>query len=271
VKYEYGLYNLHTHSYYCGHGVGEIGEYGEEATKNGLKLLGFTEHCPVPENRWSSSRMNYATLPAYVRDVEQEKKRKGLQVLSGFECDYYPEYKNYYTDLKEKVDYLIFGVHFLTTPEQRDVSVHNVPMGKKELHIYAKQYIAAIESGLFCFGAHPDVFAFKYLDWDEEALSVSRDIIACALAYDLPLEVNANGLMRGKIETPSGQRDPYPLSSFWHLVRDEYPQLKVITNGDCHDPLNFGKFLTISKKWGEQEHIHFASAVVEEGKLSFIQ
>lgn len=269
MKFEYGSYNLHTHSYYCGHGVGTIDEYGEEAKKSGLKLLGFTEHCPVPENRWSASRMAYEAIPSYLLDIEQEKKKKKLEILSGFECDYYPEYKNYFQELKEKVDYLIFGVHFLNTPEKKDVSVHNVPMGKRELHIYAKQYIAAIESGLFSFGAHPDVFALKYLEWDAEALSISRDIIQCALAHDLPLEVNGNGLMRGKIQTPSGLRDPYPIDSFWKVVRDEYPQLKIVTNGDCHDPLNFDIFLTLTKQWGKRTDIQFDSALIEEGNLSF--
>ncbi len=48
--------NLHTHSFYCGHGHGHIAEYVQAAASTSLKALGFSEHCPFPDDRYRSTR-----------------------------------------------------------------------------------------------------------------------------------------------------------------------------------------------------------------------
>ena len=56
--------NLHTHSFYCKHGSGTIADYVEQARKDGLKLLGFSEHCPLPDREYQKgNRMDYEDLP----------------------------------------------------------------------------------------------------------------------------------------------------------------------------------------------------------------
>ena len=39
-------YNLHTHTKRCNHAYGEDREYVENAIKSGMKVLGFSDHCP---------------------------------------------------------------------------------------------------------------------------------------------------------------------------------------------------------------------------------
>ena len=40
--------NYHTHTYRCGHAVGEDRQYVETAIERGLKVLGFSDHVPMP-------------------------------------------------------------------------------------------------------------------------------------------------------------------------------------------------------------------------------
>jgi len=87
--YTQEVVNLHTHSYYCGHGFGEVVEYAQEGLDQGLALLGMSEHCPVPDNRWAGSRMSYSMLDSYNKDCLTTKAEYAgrLEVLRGFECD----------------------------------------------------------------------------------------------------------------------------------------------------------------------------------------
>jgi histidinol-phosphatase (PHP family) len=275
MEIEFGKYCLHTHSFYCGHAVGQLSEYCDAAIESNIEVLGFSEHCPVKENRWQKSRMDYEMMENYLEDVKRQKDNyENLNILSGFECDYFKEYKNYLSELKERVDYLITGVHYLQTPTEKDFPLHHYIMGKKELFAYSKQYIDSIESGLFSFAAHPDLFAIQYHHFDKEAEAVSKDIIECAISYDIPLEVNGNGLLKDKILVDGSLRVPYPIKEFWNIAQN-YPELKVIGSPDAHDPKNIKLFTKdcsdfISPFAIEFNSLDFNANMVEEDKLKFI-
>ena len=269
MEYKFGEYCLHTHSFYCGHAVGTLKEYIESAIKADVKLLGFSEHCPVKENRWGNSRMDYKMLDTYLNDLDNQKENfPSLTILKGFECDYFKEYKSYYKELSERVDYLISGVHYLQTSSEKDFSLHNTIMGEKELFAYATQYIDSIESGLFSFVAHPDLFAIQYRHFDKEAKAISRDIIECAIEYDVPLEVNGNGLIKEKIYVDGEFRAPYPITGFWDIAQ-QYPSLKVIGNPDAHDPKNIARFKDDCINFLLPFDIDFKSCKEEKNKLFF--
>jgi len=228
-------YNLHTHSFYCGHGNGTIAEYVTVAKEEKLSVLGFSEHCPVPEDRWRKTRMAYASRPSYEADVRSAKeKNSSLQILLGYECDYFPEYDSYYRELKEQVDYLIMAVHFIQLPEEKDIPLHHRALGKRELYAYTDEYLRAMRSGLFLFGAHPDLFALNYLPWDDDAVSCSKAILSEAEHLHLPLEVNAYGLRKPMVHAPEGDRRGYPVLPFWSLAK-EY-DVQVVASADAHTP-----------------------------------
>lgn len=222
--------NLHTHSHYCGHGSGTPQEY---ALASELRLLGFTEHAPTYDNRYPSSRMKYEQMPFYeadVRAIDQE----GLTVLLGYECDYLPEYYSYFDELRARVDYLIFGVHDLDRGRGEDSLFHR-RLYKEDLLLYTKRYIQSIESGHFLFGAHPDVFASNYHQWDDEAIACSKAIIECAIEYGVGLEINGNGMRKALVTVNGVSRYAYPLTEFWVLA-SEYSNLKVVVSSDAHRP-----------------------------------
>ncbi|MGD1821831.1 MAG: histidinol-phosphatase [Pleomorphochaeta sp.] len=291
----YSKYNLHTHSFYCGHGKGELSEYVREAKSNNIELLGFSEHCPVKENRWRRSRMAYETLETYIEDVNNIKKieneiindngetkkqvdidnlfslgqkreakqNKSIKILSGFECDYFPSYHNYLEDLLEKCDYLIFGVHYLELPIDRDFPIHHHTLNNKALNAYTNQYIKSIESGLFSFAAHPDLFFLQYFKWDNQAKAISKEIIEAAIYYDIPLEVNGNGIIKNKVKGfYNDMRAPYPVKEFWQLA-STYDKLKIVTNADAHSPYNLEKSYKLCNDFAKELNIDYKKANIE--------
>lgn len=258
-------FNLHTHSWYCGHGSGEILEYAQEAVSQGLQVLGMSEHCPVPDNRWGRTRMDYSLRDRYLEDclAVRSAVAPDLLVLRGFECDYLPEYRSYYRDEilgSLGCDYLVGSVHDLSTDLGREQSLFSGTLGKRELFAYTDRYLQALQSGLFLFGAHPDLFAFNYRKWDADAASCSRAIVECASSCSVALEINQNGMRKNRIEGEEGTRYPYPLKQFWAIAA-EYP-VKVICNSDAHKPDQINDRFSECSAFAAGLGIEFASCVL---------
>ncbi len=269
--------NLHTHSWYCGHGEGEISDFVKEAkAERKLSVLGFSEHCPVPDNRWPKSRMKYETLPLYMADVlkarEEEEKlgNTALKILLGAECDSLFQYYSYYKDElldRQNFDYLIGAVHFHHDPiTGADIYPNKIPNYIPFLGEYVKNYTNAIESGLFLLCAHPDLFAYNTA-WTVELKAASKDIIQCAVEHNMPLEVNCYGLRKGQAEIGGQIRCHYPIREFWEMALDA--GVKICCNSDAHKPehisiepgLEFGRNLGI-------EFVNWDIEVLPDGRHS---
>ena len=86
--------NYHTHTYRCHHADGTEREYVERAIENGLKIFGFSDHVPMPfpDGHQSGYRVRIEALEDYVRTVEglREEYKKDIEILLGFEAEYYP-------------------------------------------------------------------------------------------------------------------------------------------------------------------------------------
>lgn len=232
--------NLHTHSFYCRHGKGTIAQFVDQAIDDGLKLLGFSEHCPLPDREYQKgNRMDYEELPAYEDDVRVQMNRSDIRILLGAECDWLDDEESFYRDEllgARSYDYLICSVHHMIDPgdgkEKFLQYLSRMPVG----HIirYVDLYTDALRSGLFLFGCHPDLFLSAHRKWDAEAKAASCDIIQCAIETGTPLEINDNGLRKKPIETEAGLRQPYPVREFWEMARDMGVQ--IVTNSDAHRP-----------------------------------
>ena len=107
-------FNLHTHSIYSD-GKSQPREILEEAVRQGLTTLGFSEHSPLPfDNNFSVKEAN---MPKYVAEIAQLKaKFKGkIDIYCGLEADYLTGVSEPFAVTKEKyhLDYLIGGVHLV--------------------------------------------------------------------------------------------------------------------------------------------------------------
>ncbi len=107
-------FNLHTHSIYSD-GKSQPREIVEEAVRQGLTTLGFSEHSPLPfDNNFS---VKSADMPKYVAEIAQLKAEfKGkIDIYCGLEADYLTGVSEPFAVTKEKyhLDYLIGGVHLV--------------------------------------------------------------------------------------------------------------------------------------------------------------
>ena len=57
--------NYHTHTFRCDHASGDCIDYAHIADRAGLKILGFSDHTPLPDDRWADMRMTMDQLDEY--------------------------------------------------------------------------------------------------------------------------------------------------------------------------------------------------------------
>ena len=181
--------------------------------------------------------MPFEELDDYVKAVLAAKSSvPQVRVLLGMECEYVKEYKNYLEDEllgKRQFEYLIGAAHY--TPHKGEWLNSFTDLGcTSHLKAYTEYLCHMMESQLFTFIAHPDIFGSSYLDWNADLNSCSRDILRTAEETQIPLEINGNGLRKKYLNSSVGFRPPYPWRPFWELATEF--NIKVVCNSDCHNP-----------------------------------
>jgi len=228
--------NFHTHTYRCKHAKGDVLDYIKMARLKNVGELGFSDHTPLPDGWWQDVRMGMDELEGYVNAVlEGRKQNPNMRILLGLECDYSPDYVSFFQEIKQRyqMDYLIGSIHAF--PYEGE-SVGCFQEGKvfdyKMLKAYAESFVKAMQTGIFTFMAHPDLFCLSLNGWNPEALSVSAYILEAAKALDMPLEINCSGIKKsmdmGKFEIA------YPKREFWELAAGF--GVKGIVSSDAHTP-----------------------------------
>jgi len=226
--------NFHTHTWRCKHASGTVKDYVDEAIKNNMKILGMSDHTPLPDNRWSHVRMDMSELNAYEEEFK-EAENDDIILLKGLECEWDPIYEGFYKDelLGERnFDFLVGSVHYIK--KNGDWGYLSEIHTAKHLANYAEILIETMRTGFFSFIAHPDGFGAGYKKWDSNAEACSIDILTAAEELSIPLEINGYGLRKNKIITPDGERSVYPLLDFWELASNF--DIKAICNSDAHRP-----------------------------------
>lgn len=196
------LTNYHTHTTRCGHAEGTEEEYILTALRCGYKVLGFSDHTPwayATPGFVSRIRMLPSQLDDYVLTLRglREKYADKLHIRIGLEAEYFPAYLGWLREETERLDieYLILGCHYDTTDEQ-DARASRFGGSPSTAHgrRYAEQVVEALETGLYRYLAHPDLFLNRVTAFDADAEKACRDICAAAARLDIPLEYNMAGL-----------------------------------------------------------------------------
>ena len=109
------MYNYHTHTYRCGHAIGEDIEYVQEAIKASYKGIGFSDHVMLPKLEKIYIRAHYKEKENYLSSIKElkQKFKDKIEIYTAFECEWDNHYQKYYQQLlnNKEVDYLIFGNH----------------------------------------------------------------------------------------------------------------------------------------------------------------
>ena len=222
--------NYHTHTKRCGHAKGEDRDYVEAAIRGGIKVLGFSDHVPLPAGSIGAGpRMDMAQIGDYFESLLalREEYAGRIRLHIGFEAEYLP--RSFYEVQSVLADwpceYLLLGQHFL------DDGGEGVYLGvpfedAKLLEKHVDSVIDAIDTGAFCCIAHPDIANFK---GDEKVyFAQARRLCRAAKEAGLPLEVNVLGMQELRW---------YPRGLFFEAAAEEGNTLVI--GVDAHDPRRF--------------------------------
>ena len=220
--------NYHTHTWRCQHASGTEREYVEAAIEGGLKILGFSDHTPMPYNGdyVSNVKMSMDQLEGYVDTVLALKKEYGkeIEIHLGLEVEYYPRYFERLLSFVTQypVEYFLLGQHFLGN-EIGDMYSGEPTQDEAQLDRYCRQTMEALDTGCFTYFAHPDLIRFT----GEKSVYERhiRGLCEHAKKLDIPLEINFLGISTHR---------HYPNPAFWEIAGKVGN--RVIFGSDAHDP-----------------------------------
>lgn len=223
-------YNYHTHTYRCSHATGTEEGYIKRAIENGIKYMGFSDHIPLvfPDNTESFYRIPLREVKDYFETIRalSKKYKDKIDIKVGFEMEYYPEYfdemiktaKNY------GAQYLILGQHFVS-PEHPDFEPSSAKTDSAyALKRYVSSVICAMQTKVFTYVAHPDLFNFvgdigAYKQEMKKLCRASKELC-------IPLEINFLGIRDSR---------NYPNEVFWQIAGEE--KSPVTFGFDAHDTM----------------------------------
>ena len=247
--------NWHTHTARCKHATGTVADYCAAAVAHGLTDLGISDHTPFADGRWLSVRMAISELPDYRAEIDAARPCfPALRLWAGLECEFRAELGAFYREVllqDFRMDYLVGAVHWF--PFQgawTSLEEPGVKNDSKALAAYVTHIIDCMRSHLFLFMAHPDAFGGFYQTWNTETEAASRDILDAARDLDVPLEINAYGLRKPRIDTPQGTRWRYPWAPFWQLAGER--NVPVVVNSDAHRPEDIAGEVDTALAWADR-------------------
>jgi len=270
------MIDLHCHTNYGGHSEGSLIDCISSASQKGIKILGFSEHFPLPHDLYdiAGSAMSRDNLQIYIYDIEDIKKTNNLleKVLLGFETDYLPAFKDETKRKMEKIDYdyLIGSVHFM---EGWSIDFSDEEFRKglnkrygKDLRWSAKMAVneyfslvkEMIDSDLFQIVGHLDLikkfnpnsayfneFESHYKNWVNTLLDFTKK-------KGMALEINSSGF-----DKPI--KEQYP--SRWIVEQCCSKKIPVTLGSDAHKPeeiaRHFEKTIGMIKETGCKEIAYF--------------
>lgn len=225
-------FNLHCHTTRCHHAVGRDEQYILAAIDAGMETLGFSEHIAYPGVEIYSDRMLNEDIDEYLTTMYalKEKYKDKIEVMVGFEFEYFDDQKEYLKQMQKRCDYLIVGQHFKYVDGYNYDHFNN----DEDVIMYARQIEAALKNGLTKYVAHPDYFMLGRRTFNQACVQAATIISEAAITYDAVLEINLNGLRYGKLFYDKEDMYSYPNREFFEIVASK--GCKVCFGYDAHHP-----------------------------------
>ncbi len=228
--------NYHVHTHRCNHAEGRDRDYVEAAIAAGFSEIAFTDHSPWPLHPYEPGmiRMKLVLLPDYVNSLRQlkEEYKDRISIKIGLECEYFADRMEWLKETIRKYDLelIILGNHF------HEYEHHTRYFGsykdkKNLLRDYVADTLAAIESGVYGYFAHPDIFVRSLTQWTQEAENASRMILESCKEHHIPVEYNLGGVRSRFFEFT------YPYPRFWEIAAEVGNDVRI--GIDAHSPMDF--------------------------------
>jgi histidinol-phosphatase (PHP family) len=261
--------DYHTHTPLCRHATGEPTELAAQATKAGLKEIGFSDHSPMPRDDFDDWRMKAAELDQYVAAVDKARRdHPNLVIKLALEVDYLPGYEDWVRDLaaRHPWDYFIGSVHYVSDAWAIDNPAFISQWDKRDPFevwtAYFERLTMAASSGLFDIIGHVDLCKKFRIYPREDCTKLFQEFLQAAKRSGVAIELNTGGLRKDCKEI-------YPSPRILHLAA----QIGVpITFGsDAHAPaevgLNFAEAVQLARSAGYTHCCRFTQRKRENVQL----
>lgn len=244
-------FNFHSHTYRCIHADLDMTdeEYVKEYIKMGFKKIAFTDHCPEKNeiDKRTNMRMKYSQRKEYLESINRlkEKYSEEIEIESGYEVEYLPGEEENIQELKEEVDKIVLGQHFIYDENKKLKIFSKQDFSRKDLLEYAHYIEKALELGIPDIIAHPDIYMLDREKFGEDEAEVARIICGVAEKYDIPLEINLAKIFNAtyyenkKLNNDSIEKQKrklsnvyYPCKEFWKIASNY--NIKVLYGIDAH-------------------------------------
>ena len=227
--------NYHMHTKRCMHASGSDEECVLAAIEGGYEEIGFSDHCPwkYDSDFVAHMRMPLSQFDDYYQSIAalRDKYKDQISIKIGLECEYFPKYMKWLEEFKEAkgLDYIIFGNHYYKTDEKR-IYFGTECEYDHMLKAYIDEAIQGMETGLYAYLAHPDLFMHGRRKFDELAEKESVRLCEAAKHLQIPLEYNLNGALYNDVMNVTH----YPHPKFWEIAA--HVGNDVIIGVDAHEP-----------------------------------
>ena len=186
----------------------------EEFIKKGFKKIAFTDHCPDKNNidKRSYMRMDYSIKDEYLNSIKElkEKYNDKIEIETGYEVEYLPGNEDSLYELKNEVNKIMLGQHFIYADNNKDLKIFRYDnFSDEDLIKYANYIDNALEKNIPDVVVHPDLFMLNRTTFGDNEKKVAHMICASAEKYNVPLEINLEDIcfylnnMINKVRYPS--------------------------------------------------------------------
>ena len=242
------LFNLHTHSNFSD-GKSSAEEVVIEAINQGLEVLGFSDHSPVPfENSFAIKNDEVHNYISTIKSLK-EKYQDKIDIYCSMEMDFIPGIVKDFKKTKEELglDYMIGSVHLVgndveklwfidgSKVETYDEGLNNFYGGdiKKGVKTFFYQYNEMIETEEFDIVGHFDKIKMHnrdryFLEGDKWYRDLLMETLTLIKEKSLIVEVNTRGIYKKR------STDFYP--STWILPIMREMNVPVVISSDAHLP-----------------------------------
>jgi len=229
-------FNYHGHTFRCGHADNTMSDedFVKEFIKKGFKKISFTDHCPHKDGTDDRRvmRMSYKEKDEYLNSIKELKEKYSglIQIETGFEVEYRPGKEAALLEMKNEVDRIVIGQHFILDGDNKLIRLRFHDFTDEELLTYAKYLDMAMEKHIPDLVAHPDLYMINRESFGEVETKVAHIICSSAEKNNIPLEINLSEafLYLSNIKN----RVYYPCKEFWEIASNY--NIKVLYSIDAH-------------------------------------
>lgn len=260
--------NYHTHLYLCNHATGDVFDYVKKAIDEKYEVIGISDHAPVMKEWFTDEEYKSLFLnenmkfdefyDIYLKSIDEAILKYGdkIEILKGIESEYLPIYHEFYDELRYHLDYMILGMHYFLS-DGKIIDTYKNINGHLAIS-YANEVKKALDTGLFNYLAHPDLYMIDYKSdkgdfvFDDDAKKAAEIILKACEDNDVLVEINCGGIRHTKLKKYKDEY-LYPRTEFFELAKNY--NVKFIIGCDAHsvDELaneNVKKAIEFCKKLG---------------------